>query len=104
MAEPLPTTHYLLPYERRVAARASARQKARSTPTTRKMQQNYGPEGVVLMSAAIANAPLTILFGLIGVALSLASGALAVVGYLMFVPMVVFASIGVTLPHMPRAN
>jgi hypothetical protein len=61
-------------------------------------EQNWGPEGVVLISAATADWMLTVFFALIALVLMIASGfngAPALAGYLMFVPMVGFGSVGI---------
>jgi hypothetical protein len=60
------------------------------------MQQNYGPEGSVLMSAALADFALTALFAGTGIILGFAcgfSGPLAVVSYVMFLPLVCVGSV-----------
>jgi hypothetical protein len=95
---PLSTDHKLLPHEWWLAALVLARQSAHSTPVTVKMQQNWDPEGIVLISAATADGVLAPFFVLTSVVLMIGSrfnGAPAIVGYLMFVPIVGVGSLGI---------
>jgi len=52
---PGPTTHYLLPYERRAAERMLDKVLTRRAPYALRFEYNYGPEGIRPVAAARAN-------------------------------------------------
>jgi hypothetical protein len=83
----LPTTHYLLPYERRQATKELAGQAGHPTaPAVIRLRQNYGPDGNVLLAAARAGRIYAAPVGLPGGVLVFATaghGLVAVVGYLL---------------------
>jgi hypothetical protein len=71
--EPLPTGRRLLPHERWNAVVVLARQQTHSTPAIRRLQQNYGPEGIVLIAAGLASSFLASVIGIAGVVLEFVS-------------------------------
>jgi hypothetical protein len=78
--EELPTNHRLLPPERWVATWILARQRADPTPYVLRLQQNYGPEGNVLVLVGLTGVFLGNMLGLVGVVLFVASNEGGVVG------------------------
>lgn len=98
MGEPLPTSHYLLPYERWHAAKEFAGQQAHpDAPVVMRLQQNYGPEGNILLAAARAGRIYPFPLGLVGTILvfvSVGAGPAALVGYLMLATAIAMAVLG----------
>lgn len=66
--------HHLLPHERWFASLILERQRTHRTPAILRMEQNYGPEGITLMSAAIISGLIGVIVGFIGLALLFSSG------------------------------
>jgi hypothetical protein len=64
----------LLPHERWFASFILGRQRTRRTPAILRMEQNYGPQGIALMSAGMVTAFPGQLIGCIGIVLLLTSG------------------------------
>ena len=99
MPEALPTSHYLLPYERREAAKTLKGQQAHATaPAVEQLQQNYGPEGNVLLSAARSGRIYAFPFVLTGTLLvfvTAGSGPIAFAGYALLAIAIAMALLGV---------
>ena len=71
-----------------------------------RMQQNYGPEGVVLRLADVANRVTTGVSVLVCLALIIGSGSrgsVGLVGDLMLVPVFCFASLGIVRSQQSAA-
>jgi hypothetical protein len=97
-AEALPTSHYLLPHERWQATKELVGQRAHPTaPEVVRLQQNYGPEGNVLLAAARAGRiyafPLVLAGGIL-VFLTAGNGPVALVGYLVLAIAIAMGSLG----------
>jgi hypothetical protein len=86
MTQKQPAGLPLLPYERWYATSMLARQQGHQTRFVLRMQQNYGPEGLVLRAAATINQGLSSMFCLVAIGLMIASGGrgpLDLTGYLL---------------------
>jgi hypothetical protein len=98
MADEFPTSHHLLPYERRAASAMLATQQAHPTaPGVIRSQQNYGPEGVILLAASFAGARYSFPIGLVGFIVALASGfngIVAITGYSIMGVAIAVATLG----------
>lgn len=93
--------HHLLPHERRFASFILGRQRNHRTPAIIRMEQNYGPEGIILMSAAIVSGLIGAVVGFIGLGLlflSDDSGPLLHLGYY-----VITAGIVLEIPSIIRS-
>ena len=66
--------HHLLPHERWFAASTLERQRTHRTPDVLRMEQNYGPEGITLLAAAMSTALPGALAAVSGIVFMLASG------------------------------
>jgi hypothetical protein len=91
----------VLPPERWVASFILQRQQAHRTPAIRRMEQNYGREGIALMAAAMLSGLVGAAVGFIGIALLFLSGnhgSLLTAGYVL-----IFAGIALECPAVVRA-
>jgi hypothetical protein len=70
----LASGHHLLPHERWFASLILKRQRTHRTPAILRMEQNYGPEGIALMSAGMMTAFPGQIIGCVGIVLLLTSG------------------------------
>ena len=79
------THHWLLPHERYWVQRTFARYEARpNSAYVLRVQQNYGPTGLVFLAAARASQAPGYISGVLGgllLAASQAQGAIAIAGY-----------------------
>lgn len=66
--------HHLLPHERWFASLILERQRTHRTPPILRMEQNYGPEGIALMSAGMMTAIPGQIVVCVGIVLLLVSG------------------------------
>lgn len=71
----LPTTYHLLPHEKYAAARMLRKQAAHpDSKVVKRLQERWGPEGIVLLAAANSDGILAVVFFFIGVLLVVARG------------------------------
>ncbi len=73
--EPPSGVRFLLPVERLLARQFADSRRHSNTPKARRLAQNYGPEGLVLLGAAYADAFAGGVIGLFGVVLLFCSQA-----------------------------
>lgn len=73
VTEDLAPGHHLLPPERRFASYILERQRTHRTAAILRMEQNYGPEGIVLRSAAMVWGLLAAVVGFTGVGILFAA-------------------------------
>lgn len=79
--------HHLLPHERWFASFILERQRTHRTPAILRMEQNYGTEGIVLLSAGILAGlvgAIVVLTGFVALFLSDGHGTLLHAGYYLF--------------------
>ena len=94
--------HRPLPHERRFASFILERQRTHRTPTIIRLEQNYGPEGITLMAAAILSGVAGALIVWVGIVFLFQSGdhgPLLHSGYY-----VMFTGMGLECPGIIRAT
>ncbi len=62
--------HHLMPHERCRAEKLAERQQSNRTPAIIRGEQNYGPEGMVLYSAVLANIVSAGVIAVLGIVLT----------------------------------
>lgn len=97
--------HHLLPPERWFAEFILKRQRTHRTPAILRLEENYGPDGIALMAAALTSGLSGALIGCTGIVLLFLSGGrgapltagycLLVIGILLEIPAMVRAAQGV---------
>jgi len=93
--------HWLLPPERWFASFILERQRTHRTPPILRAEQNYGPEGIALMAAAILWCLIGAVVGFVGMALLFLSddhGPLLHPGYY-----IIFAGVVLEVPSLIRS-
>lgn len=92
-----PNQRWLFPHERAAVRRSLERQEEHPNAYWRRLQQNYGPDGVALFAAAKAGqgyASGLILLGALLLIVSSASGSIAILGYSCLALAGLFSAIG----------
>lgn len=83
---PLPTKRYLLPHEKWRARKLLARADSNPSSVLQRWKKDYGPEGVTLLAAALANLLPAIWIGWPGgvlMVISMTKGTLAFISLIM---------------------